>query len=170
MDSDGDHFLLSPIFCRTPVSRDIDCYSLGKISKILVGVDILSTPIFVMFYAWQSGTISRYSAGESQPLKAGRPAATAHLATSRGGINNYRENRRTSARSGRSQLLQTLPGQNSKEILPRMRQHFVEANILLTPTFCRLEYFTEAKILLTQIFCRRQHFVDMNILSTPTFC
>jgi hypothetical protein len=51
-----------------------------------------------------------------------------------------------------------------------MRQHFVDANILLTPTFCRLEYFTEAKILLTRIFCRRQHFVDMNILSTPTFC
>jgi hypothetical protein len=51
------------------------------------GADILSTPIFVMFSAWQAGTISRHSAGESPPIKAGRPAVTAHLVTARGGIN-----------------------------------------------------------------------------------
>jgi hypothetical protein len=34
-DSDGDYFLLLPIFDGTPVSRDIDCCSLAKISEIL---------------------------------------------------------------------------------------------------------------------------------------
>ncbi len=56
MDSDGDCFLLLPVFDRTPVSRDIDCYSLAKISEISAGVDILSTPIVVTFSAWQAGT------------------------------------------------------------------------------------------------------------------
>ncbi len=72
-----------------PVSRDIDCYSLAKISEILTGANILSTPIFVTFSARQAGTISQYSAGESPPIKAGRPEATAHLVTARGGIKNY---------------------------------------------------------------------------------
>jgi hypothetical protein len=35
LDSDGDHFLFSPIFNMILVSRDIDCYSLAKISEIL---------------------------------------------------------------------------------------------------------------------------------------
>jgi hypothetical protein len=76
---------------RDIVSRDIDCYSLAKISEILAGIDILSTTIFVTFSAWRFGTISQYSVGESPLKKAGRPAATAHLATAHGGINNYRE-------------------------------------------------------------------------------
>ncbi len=35
------------------------------------------------------------------------------------------------------QLLLTLPGQNSKEMLLRMLQHFVVAYVLSTPTFYR---------------------------------
>ncbi len=31
LDSDGDHFLFSPIFNWTPVSRDFDCFSLVNI-------------------------------------------------------------------------------------------------------------------------------------------
>jgi len=91
LDSDGDHFLFSPIFCRTPVRRDIDCYSLAKISEILPGANILSTPTFVTFSAWRASTISWYSAGESPPIRAGRPAATAHLVSARGGINTFWE-------------------------------------------------------------------------------
>jgi hypothetical protein len=91
LDSDGYHFLFSPIFDRAPVSRDIDCYSLAKISEILAGADILSTAIFVTFSAWQAGTIIQYSAGESPPIKAGRPAATTHLVTARGEINTFWE-------------------------------------------------------------------------------
>ncbi len=73
LDSDGDHFLFSPISCRMPVSRYLDCYSLAKISEILGGAVILSTPIFVTFSAWRAGTTSRYSAGESPLIKAGWP-------------------------------------------------------------------------------------------------
>jgi hypothetical protein len=91
LDGDGDHFLFSPIFCRTPVSRDIDCYSLVKISEILAGANILPTSIFVTYSAWRAGTMSRYSAGESSPIKAGWPAATAHLVTACGGINTFWE-------------------------------------------------------------------------------
>jgi hypothetical protein len=68
------------------VSRDIDCYSLAKISEILAGANILSTTIFVTFSAWRAGITSRYSAGESPPIKAGRPVATAHLATAYEGL------------------------------------------------------------------------------------
>ncbi len=75
LDSDGDHFMFSPIFNRTPVSRDIDCYSLAKISEILAGANILSTPIFVKFSAWRAGTTSQYSAGESKS-KAARDNST----------------------------------------------------------------------------------------------
>jgi hypothetical protein len=73
------------------VSRDIDCYCLAKISEILAGADILSTPVFVRFSAWRAGTISPYNTGESLPIKAERPAETAHLATARGGINTFWE-------------------------------------------------------------------------------
>ena len=91
LDSDGDHFLFSPLFDRMPVSRGIDCYSLAKSSEILAGADILLTPIFVTFSAWRASTISQYSAGESPPIRAGRPAATAHLVSARGGINTFWE-------------------------------------------------------------------------------
>ena len=73
-----------------PVRRDIDCYSLAKFSEILADADILSMPIFVMFSAWWAGTTSWCSAGESLPLKAGQPAAIAHLVTARGEVNIFR--------------------------------------------------------------------------------
>ncbi len=48
LDGDGDHFLFSPIFSRTPVSRDNDCYSLAKTSEIL------AVPIFCRRqYLWR---------------------------------------------------------------------------------------------------------------------
>ncbi len=71
LDSDGEHIFFSPIFCRTPVSRYIDCYSLAKISEILVGADILLMPIFVTISLWRAGKTSWYCAGESPPIKAG---------------------------------------------------------------------------------------------------
>jgi hypothetical protein len=68
---DGDRFILLPIFERTPVSRDIDRYSLAKISEILAGVDIVSRPTFVMFLHGGPVQMSRYSGGESPPMKQG---------------------------------------------------------------------------------------------------
>ncbi len=59
---------------------------------------------------------------------------------------------------------------NSKEMLPCMRQHFVDARFLSTWDFCRHEYFViTSSILLTRVFCRRQHYVDANILLRRTF-
>ncbi len=62
-----------PIFDRTPVSRDIDCYSLAKISEILVGADILSTPIFVTFSAWWAGTNKPVQFGKESAHKSRAP-------------------------------------------------------------------------------------------------
>ncbi len=50
---------------------------------------------------------------------------------------------------------------NSKEILLRLRQLFVDAKFLSTPGFCRRLYFVDASILSTR------YFVDTNVLSTP---
>ncbi len=97
--------------CRKPVSRDIDCYSLAKISEILVDTNILSTPIFVTFSAWRAGTISRYSVGESPPLRQGRKWQRHTWQLHVEGSTPSGRRRRTSARSGRSQLLWTLPKQ-----------------------------------------------------------
>ncbi len=44
--------------------------------------------------------------------------------------------------------------------------YFVDAKILLTPTFCQPEYFVDANIVLTRVFV---YFVDSSILSTPKF-
>ncbi len=105
--------------------------------------------------------------------------------------------RRSSTRSGRSQLLRTLPSQTLRRcfrvcanilsmqdlcqreisvgtriLLTQVfcrRQHSVDASILSTATFCWHQHFVNANILSTPTFCRHQHFVDTNILSTPTF-
>ncbi len=118
-----------------------------KISEILAGADILSTPIFVTFLHGGPVQMSRYGAGESPPVKAGQPAATPHLVTACGEHNIFKKE------VWEKSAAMDFAFQNSKEILLLMPQHFVYAYILLTPTFCR-----------------RLHFVDAYILSRPTFC
>ncbi len=65
--------------------------------------------------------------------------------------------RRSSAKSGRSQQLWTLPSQTVR------RSFCVCASFLSTPTFCRRQYFVDANILSMPVFCRRQCFVAANI-------
>ncbi len=80
--------------------------------------------------------ISQNSAGESPPIKAGQ-----HHTWWLNVEGTTSSRRRASARSGRSQLLWTLPGQTSKEMLLHMRQQFGGANILWMPRFCqRLDF------------------------------
>jgi hypothetical protein len=55
-DSCSDHFLSLLFFDRTPRCRYIDCQSLVKISEILVGANILSTPMYCDFLAWRAST------------------------------------------------------------------------------------------------------------------
>jgi hypothetical protein len=59
---------------------------------------------------------------------------------------------------------------NSKGILLRLRQHFVNAKILSTLRFCRRGNFVEAGIMSTWEFCQCGNFVDTGILSTREFC
>jgi hypothetical protein len=115
-----------------------------------VDIDILSVPKFVTFLAWQAGTISRYSAGESPPIKAGQPEATPHLATACKGIHIIRETKEIVSEVWEKSAVVDSAEPNSKGILLHLCQHFVNANIFSTPTFCQ-----------------RQYFVDTNILSIP---
>jgi hypothetical protein len=81
LDSDGDRFLLLSIFDRTPVSRDVDCRNLAKISEILAGGDICRRQYFVIFLHGETVQIGLYSEGESSPMKVEWQAATSHLVT-----------------------------------------------------------------------------------------
>ncbi len=150
-----------PIFCRRPVSRDIDCCSLAKISEILAGADILLTPIFVTFSAW-----FRYN----KPVQCGRESA--------------HKSRATSGNSTLGDCMwrdQHLLGEHQRGLgegsccglchaITVRRCFCICANILSTQVFCRREYFFDTNILSMRVFCQRQHLVDGSILSTTTFC
>jgi hypothetical protein len=109
----------------------------------------------------------QYSAGESPPIKAGgqRQPVTWWLHEER---TTY-SMRRTSARSRRSQLLRTLPGQNSKKMLSWTYKLYIICTctnilyILLMHIFCRCLTFVDANVLSTANFCRRLTFVDVLI-------
>ncbi len=57
---------------------------------------------------------------------------------------------------------------NSKGILLRLRQHFVNAKILSTPRFCQCRDFVDAGIFSKRELCRCGNFVNAGILSTRT--
>jgi hypothetical protein len=77
LDCDGYRFLLLPIFDRVPVSRDIDCCSLAKISEILAGTDILLTPIFLMLL--HGGPVQMSTAARSRQDSLASPAKKIRL-------------------------------------------------------------------------------------------
>jgi hypothetical protein len=113
---------------------------------------------------WGAGTISRYSTGESLPIKVGLLEAMPHLTTACKRATLSGRSRSSSVGPGRSQQLRILLS------LTVRRFSWVCASFLLTPRFCRRPYFVDPSILLTPVFCRRQYFVDANILSTSIFC
>jgi hypothetical protein len=58
-----------------------------------------------------------------------------------------------------------------KEILLRLRQHFVDARFLSTQDFFRREIFVDARLLSTRVFCRREYFVNANnFCQSEHFC
>jgi hypothetical protein len=72
---------------------------------------------------------------------------------------------------GRSQPAVDSVEPNSKEILLRLRQHFVEARILSTQEFCRQEIFVDARFLSPPLISDATNIsVGANILSPPMFC
>ncbi len=175
-------FFVFTNFYRTPLSRDIDCYSLVKISEILAGADILLTPIFVTFSVWRAST--------NKPVQCGRESAHESIAAS--------GNSTLGDCTWRAQHLQGEEVEHQRGLgevsccgfcraktvrrcfhacanifsTSRFcwRLYLVDANILSTPIFCQREYFVDTNILSTPTFCRRQYFVTANILSLPIFC
>jgi hypothetical protein len=141
------------------VSRDIDCYSLAKISKILADANILSTPIFVTFSAWLAGTNESVQCGKESAYKSRAASANSTLGDC----------------TCKVQHLQQEVGEHQQGLgevsccglcrAKTVRRCFDAcANILYTPRFCRRQY------LATPILCRHQYFVDAHILSPPLFC
>jgi hypothetical protein len=59
----------------------------------------------------------------------------------------------------------------SKEILLRLRQHFLEARILSTQELCRQEIFVDARFLSPPLISVAANIsVGANILALPMFC
>jgi hypothetical protein len=112
----------SPLFDRAHISRDRDCYGLTEISKISGGRQRFGLrQRFDHFEAWRAGTSSRYSMGESPPIKAGHGKLLPHLESTCARFNTLaRRKTRPSAGPERSQQLQILPSLNSKAILQRV--------------------------------------------------
>jgi hypothetical protein len=136
--------------------------------------------MFCDFLAWRAGTTRpgqcrKKTAHISWP--AGCSSSLSYYTRRR-----HHLQRRAPARAEKSQLLWTLPGQNSKKMLHWtckiilhapifcQRLYFVAAHILSMPIFIRCIYFVDAYILLLHIFCPRLYFVVAYILSTPIFC
>ncbi len=69
------------------------------------------------FLAWQTGSNSLYSMGESPPIKAGHQGIILHLGTTHEIHHIYEDlNESSSARPGKSQQLEIPPSLNSKQV------------------------------------------------------
>ncbi len=121
----------------TPISRDRDCYGLTEISKISGRRQRFGLrQRFDHFEVWWAGTISRYSMGESPPIKAGLKELIPHLESTCTRFNtSARKRTRSSAGPERSQQLQIPPSLNSKAILQRIRLLFLQCQRWRRPSF-----------------------------------
>ncbi len=79
-DSDGDGFLLLPLFDRTPVSRDIDCWSLAEMSKSWRAPTFCRCQYFVTFLY---GGLVQTGQDNTGGYKSWQPAVASHLACMR---------------------------------------------------------------------------------------
>ncbi len=140
-------------FDRTPVSRDRDCCNLTEISEISgrhKRFDMRQR--FDHFECgWLAGTSSRYSTGESPPIKAGHWGTIPHLESTCTRFNtSARRRTRPSAGPERSQQLQILPSLNSKAVLQWIRllflllQHWRASSFSCAPTFLKAPIFLHA--------------------------
>jgi hypothetical protein len=101
---------------RTLVSRVRDCCVLTEISGIPGGSLTFTCRVDLdHFLAWQAGTSSRYSMGESPPIKARHWGTIPHLETTcTRFITSRRRRTCSSVGPGRSQQLEFPPSLNSK--------------------------------------------------------
>ncbi len=154
-------FLLLLLFDRTPVSRDITCWSLAE-------ADILLMPIFCEISAWGAST--------NEPVQCGRVSTHESLAAScnwsLGDCMRWRQHLQGEEHQwglGEASYCQLCQAKTVRRCSVglvhnlHMRQHFIDAYILLTPNFCRRLCFVNANILSTPIFFRRLTFVDADV-------
>ncbi len=125
---------------------------------------------FVAFSAWRAGRISWYSAGESLPIKAGRPEAMPHLSTACKGINTIWEAKEIFSEVWEKSAAVDSAEPNSKGILLHLCQHFVDGRFLSAREFCLRKIFVDPRFLSTRDFFQRESFVDPRFLSTRDFC
>ncbi len=102
---------------RTPISRVRDCCDLTGMSGIPSRSQTFGWSMdLTHFLAWRAGTNSRYSMGESPPIKAERQEPPPHLETTCSRfITSTRRRTCSSAGTGRSQQLEIPPSLNSKQ-------------------------------------------------------
>ncbi len=142
--------MCSPLFDRVPVSRDIDCYSLTKISEILGGRQRFGMrQRFDHFECGGPVQTGRYSTGESSPIKAGHRELLPHLESICTRFNiSARRRTRPSAGPEKSQLLQILPSLTVRQFFSGPAYFSCCANIgrrLVFPgrqCFCSRQYFS----------------------------
>ncbi len=127
-------------------------------------------PKFVAFSAWQTGRISWYSAGESLPIKAGRPEAMPHLSSACKGINAIGETKEIFSKVWEKSAAVDSAKPNSKGILLHLRQHSVDGRFLSARDFSQREIFVNARILSARDFCRPEIFVNARVLPVQDFC
>jgi hypothetical protein len=94
-----------------------DCCDLTGISRTPSGSLTFGCRVDLgHFLAWQAGTNSRYSTGESPPIKAGHQETIPHLKTTcTRFITSMRRRTCSSVGPGRSQQLEIPPSLNSKQ-------------------------------------------------------
>ena len=146
--------MCSPLFDRTPISRERDCCDLTEISEISGRRQRFGLrQRFDHFEVKWAGRNSRYSTGESPPIKAGRRELNPHLESTCTRFNTSARRRTcSSAGSERSQQLQILPSLNSQAILQRVQLLF-----LLRQHFCKRQYFSKRQVFtIPLIFWMRQ--------------
>ncbi len=180
------------------MSRDIDCYSLAKISEILEGANILSTPIFCRRqYFVDANIYDVFSMADryNKPVQCVRESAHKSRAASGNKtlgdcmwrdqhlLGDVGEHQRGLGEVSCCGLCRTKQYKDTSAPAPTFRrreyfvdrvfcrrEYYVNAIILSTRVFCWNEYFVNASILSTRVFCRREYFVDASILLTRVFC
>jgi hypothetical protein len=142
----------SPLFDRTPISRDRDCCGLTEI-------------------VWRAGTSSLYSTGESPHIKAGHREFLPHLESTCTQFNtSARRRTRPSAGHEKSQQLQIPPSLNSKAILQRVRLLFLQRQHWRAPSyFCCANIGGRLVFLLRQPWRAPSFSLAPTLLWTPIF-
>ncbi len=128
-------------------------------------------PIFCDISAWRAGTNELVQCGREFAHKSW-PSCNRSLGDYMRWIKHLGEHQRGLGEASYCRLCRAKPVRRYSTGCVhnlRMRQHFVDAYILLTHIFCQRPTFVDANVLLTPILSTFDFF-DTWLLSTPTFC